>query len=313
MVGEDDHRDLVLLRQIECPDGGMEGISSGGWRQYRSGKLAVTGVDGKLIGADSNDVWFFELSEDVNDYRAVAEAGTRLELLASSTLERMIADAKTRSSPAYRLWNAEITKYKGRNYIFPRYFLPLRKTEDRRQKTEDGKEETEGGQPGVEGVPPSNRGQDARDTSEVAIDESDDVLTVPPEIIDRLEARRERPMTTPLRQIADHNDAPVGESESDARTYQRTADSIFVDRTGFLVEGIDGGFVFVPNALGRNVQKLTLRLLPCEILELTERRQSTELEPLRLKIAGILTEYKGEKYLLLQKAIRAYSHGNFGR
>jgi hypothetical protein len=48
-------------------------------------------------------------------------------------------------------------------------------------------------------------------------------------------------------------------------------------------------------------------------LELTERLQSADLEPLRFKIAGVLTTYKDEKYLLLQKAIRTYSHGNFGK
>ena len=257
--------------------------------------FSLAGVDGNLIGSDSNDVWFFELSEDVNDYRAVAKAGTRLQLLASSTLERMIADAKARSSPAYRLWNAEVTKYKGKNFLFPRYFLPLRRTEDGRQKTEDGSQTSD------------------PNTSEVAIDEPNDVLTVPPEIIERLKARRKRPSTTRLRQVMDSNDVPAGASGSDARSYQRGADSIFVDRTGFWVERDDDGLVFMPDALGRNVQRLALRLLPCEILELTERKQSSELEPLRFKIAGVLTEYKGKKYLLLQKATRTYSHGNFGR
>jgi len=264
--------------------------------------FALVGVDGKLVGADSNDVWFFELSEDVNDYRTVAKAGTRLELLASSTLERMVADAETRSSPAYRLWNAEVTRYKGRNFLFPRYFLPLRKTEDRRQKTEDGKEETED----------ESQISDPN-TSEVAVDEPNDVLAVPPEIIERLKARRKRPTTTRLRHVTDSNDVPGGASGSDARSYERGADSVFVDRTGFLVERDDDGLVFVPDALGRNVQGLALRLLPGEILELTERSQSFDLEPLRFKVAGILTEYQGEKYLLLHKATRAYSHGNFGR
>jgi hypothetical protein len=69
----------------------------------------------------------------------------------------------------------------------------------------------------------------------------------------------------------------------------------------------------VPDALGRNVQRLSFRLLPCEILELTERMQSADLEPLRFKIAGILTTYGDERYLLLQKATRTYNHGNFGR
>ena len=31
----------------------------------------LTAVDGTLVGPDSNDVWFFELSTDVNDSTAV--------------------------------------------------------------------------------------------------------------------------------------------------------------------------------------------------------------------------------------------------
>ena len=271
--------------------------------------FALTGVDGMLIGSDSNDLWFFELNEDVNDYRVVAKAGTRLELLPSSTLERMIANARKRSTPTYRLWNAEVTRYKGRNFIFPRYFLPLRepedgkpKTDDKAQKTEDRKEDAES----KPEIPDPN-------TSEIAVDEPNDVLTVPPEIIDRLKARRERPTTTSLRQITDSNEIPADETTSDTPSYTQGVDSVFVDRTAFLVKQDDGKLVFVPDALGRNVQGLSLRLLPCEILELTERMQAAEIEPVRFKIAGILTTYKNEKYLLLQKAIRTYSHGNFGR
>jgi hypothetical protein len=86
-----------------------------------------------------------------------------------------------------------------------------------------------------------------------------------------------------------------------------------VDKTGFLVEQDDRRFVFLPDALGRNVQKLSLYLLPCAVLELTELEQSAEPEKVRFKVAGIMTKYKGENYLLLEKAIRTYSHGNFGR
>ena len=240
-----------------------------------------TSVDGKLIGSDSNDVWYFELNEDMNDYRAEVKAGTRLELLPSSTLEKMIADAKTRSKPAYRLWNAEV--------IFPKYFLPLREPEDESQKTEVGFQ-----------ISDSN-------TSEIAVSEPNDVLTVPPEILERLKNRRQRPATTSLRQIMDSNEVPA------AQVYKRGADSVFVDRTAFLVEQADGELVFVPDGLGRNIQKLSLRLLPCEVLELTERERSAQLEPVRFKIAGILTKYKGRQYLLLQKATRTYSYGNFGR
>ena len=262
--------------------------------------FSLAGVDGKLIGSDSNGAWFLELSEDVNDDRALAKAGMKLELLPSSTLEKMIADAKTRSAPTYRLWNAEVTKYKGRNFIFPRYFLPL--AEAKRPASEASP------QPGEpEQGPPTDTAPELEREPEVAIDEPNDILAMPPEIIKRLKARREGRTTTSLRQIADSNELPA------ARRYARGVDSVFVDRTAFLVKQDDGGFAFVPDALGRNVQQLSLRLLPCEVLELAERRRSVELEPLRFKIAGIMTKYNGKTYLLLQKAARAYGHGNFGR
>ena len=60
--------------------------------------------------------------------RTVIKAGTRLELLPSSALERMTADRKTRTTATYRLWNGRVTKYKGRNYIFPNFFLYIRIT-----------------------------------------------------------------------------------------------------------------------------------------------------------------------------------------
>ena len=80
-----------------------------------------------------------------------------------------------------------------------------------------------------------------------------------------------------------------------------------------MVEQDEGRFKFVPDALGRNVQKLSLHLLPCAALELTELKKAAEPETVRFKIAGIMTKYKGDNYLLLERAKRTYSHGNFGR
>ncbi len=92
-----------------------------------------------------------------------------------------------------------------------------------------------------------------------------------------------------------------------------STNSVLVDRIGFLINQDDDQLIFVPDALGRNIQKLSLHLLPCAALELTELKQAAEPEMVRFKIAGIMTKYKGINYLLLEKATRAYSHGNFGR
>ncbi|MHC4426431.1 MAG: hypothetical protein ACYSYV_10080 [Planctomycetota bacterium] len=274
--------------------------------------FVLKGVDGKLVGPDSNDVWFFEFSSDVNDYRAVVKAGTRLELLPSSALEKMTADAEMRSAVTYRLWDGRVTKYKGRNFIFPNYFLPLSKAKKPESKTsqepqQKQRESTE--------TPP---GQERKRGP--ALDDPNDVLAIPQEIMEKLKARRERIADSGQR-IADSNRVPVDElqltSEKgkflNAKRYTQSADSILADRTAFLVGQGDGRLVFVPDALGRNVQQASLRLLPCQALELTEQKQSAEPEPARFKIAGIMTKYKGKDYLLLQRATQAYSHGNFGR
>jgi hypothetical protein len=252
--------------------------------------FVMMGADGKLIGPDSNDVRFFELASDVNDYRAVIKAGTRLELLPSSTLEKMSADKKMRTTSAYRLWNSRVTRYKGRNFIFPGYFMPLSKA---------GKTEPEQLQ-----EPQLNKQEPSRTQSVQDLNEPNDILAMPKEIVEKLRARR--PDTR----------YPILDARQESRVRNKASggpDLVFVDRTGFLIRQDDGLLVFVPDALGRNVQKLSLHLLPCAILELAELKQAAEPEVMRFKIAGIMTKYKGDNYLLLEKATLAYSHGNFGR
>jgi hypothetical protein len=273
---------------------------------------------------DSNDVWLFELSSDVNDFGprrpdgnsapstgsgqtpsgSILKAGTRLELLRSSTLERMaadtakisnlkfeISDSSRRAGPAYLL-NGRVTKYKGRNFIFPDYFLPLR-PEKAKPEVRDANV-------------PASRWM-------MAIDEPNEAVALPPGFIEKLRARREKEtgaadvqMNEPQRPAADGNAAG-------ATPYTRNLDSILVERTGFLVQRPQGGLVFSLDALGRNIQHEAMRLLPCEALEAAEREQSARPDPMRFRIGGIVTTYKGGSYLLLQKAIRIYSHGNFGR
>jgi hypothetical protein len=278
----------------------------------------LRGVDGKLLPAallgkseavgDSNTPirpdpnldwcrsgWFFEFGSDVNDYRDRASAGTKLELLPSSALEKMIVDVNEHSAAAYRLWGWT-TKYKGRNFIFPSHFLSLGKIDRPQSQTAQKPEQKE-------------RSPSAKESKrQPAVSEPNDVLAIPREIMEKLKAGRivspERLRRTPK--------AKKGVGDSAAKT-ELEQDSILADRTAFLVKQDDGRLVFVLDAFGRNVRPVSLRLLPCEVLELAEQRQSVVPEPVRFKIAGIITKYKGKNYLLLQKATRAYSHQNFDR
>jgi hypothetical protein len=93
---------------------------------------------------------------------------------------------------------------------------------------------------------------------------------------------------------------------------QLKQDTIFANRVGFVIEK-DGRYEFQPDGLGRGVEKFTIELLPCQALEQALQQVRGEPNPVRFNVAGILTKYKDGQYLLLQKATRVYSYGNFGR
>ena len=90
------------------------------------------------------------------------------------------------------------------------------------------------------------------------------------------------------------------------------SDAILADRTGFLRKD-EKGFYFDFDALGRNIDSLSLPLLNCEVLENIAGQQNLSTMPLRFKISAIVTGFKGKNYMLLQRATRAYNHGNFAR
>jgi len=90
------------------------------------------------------------------------------------------------------------------------------------------------------------------------------------------------------------------------------SDGIISDRTGFLRQ--DGNdFYFDFDALGRNIDSLSLPLLRCQAIENMAGQQSLSTIPMRFKISAIVTGCKGKNYMLLQRATRAYNHGNFAR
>ena len=248
--------------------------------------FVLGGVDGKLIGGDSNDVfqgiseagftvperWFFEFDSDVSDEISIVKAGTAIELLPSSALERLTSEVEKNSEASSRLWG-RVTEYNGRNFIFGFYFLPLSEVKP----------------------PELQEAQEQRQTGRrPAINEPNDALAVPQEIIEKLTSRR------------------IIRTEQLRKGLELKQDSILADRTGLLVRQGDGQFVFVLDALGRGIQQISFRLLPCETLERAWRVRSAEAEQVRFKIAGIVTRYKGNHYLLLQRAIRVYSYENFG-
>ncbi len=260
----------------------------------------LRGVDGKLTEPDSNDARFFEFELAVSsatgtDGTGRASIGVKLELLPSSVLERMIADANAGSATGYRLW-ARVTKYKGRNFIFPIKFLPLSEAIETPPATsQPSQTETQATQ------------QEAEEPNPLGDALRHDELGIPKEILEKLKTGTSSP-STGLEQPERLVRAITG------RPTQVKQNFMLVNRAGFLVKQADGGMVFSLNAFGQSAGSTggTIRLLPCQALEVTEQKQSFAPGMIRFIIAGIVTEYKGEQFLLLHRAIRAYNHGNFG-
>lgn len=237
--------------------------------------FGLMGVDGKLASENGTDKWFFEFETNVSNRLGRISAGTRLEVLPSSALEKMIANLQQHPDVSYRLWG-KVTRYGWTNYIFADYFLPVSEISSQKPTTTQ--------EPQQESA--------TADKVEIKINEPNDELAMPEEIIARLQSRK------------------IIRVEQLSKGLKLKQDSILADRTGF-IRGSERELVFAFDALGRNIDTIQLQLLPCRVLEWAHGRQVAGAEDVRFKVAGIVTEYKGQYYLLLQRAIRVYSYGNF--
>jgi hypothetical protein len=109
--------------------------------------------------------------------------------------------------------------------------------------------------------------------------------------------------------------AEATEPNSPAAQPMETGDAMIVDRYGVMtLSGAEGSWTFRFDGLGQSVGLISFRLLPCQVLEgmETERRPS-DLSPIRYRIAGVLTKFKGQYYILPSRVIRAYNNGNFAQ
>ena len=164
-------------------------------------------------------------------------------------------------------------KHFDKNYLFPFFFIPMSYTQS--PQISDDKDEVD---PGTE------------PKEEEPAEES----IIPADVMKKLKPKRV---------------INLGELK---KVVDKQADVTLVDRTGFVVAG-DDGKVFALDSLGRNVEDMQFRLLPCESLQYTESKLANRAGRQKFRVAGIATKYKDEYYMLLHRSIRTYSHGNFSR
>jgi len=257
--------------------------------------IVLKSTVGKLVASDSNDgQWFLELSDPITDNGLVIESGKKIELLPSSSLELLIESAKTHLPATFQLLNVKVTKYKGKNYLFPSVFVPVHPVSETKSSEIAGSDESAN--------EPENQGYD-----------SNDIMSLPPEILEQFKKVQDEVEKTGQR-IPDSNFVTIENVQQELeRKRKLNLDTILLEKNAIFVKNDKEGPKFSLDTIGRNIDSTSLDLLPCEVLEQTESIQSASPETLRFKISGIVTKYKGKEYLLLYKATQIYSYGNFAK
>ncbi|MCH7917850.1 MAG: hypothetical protein IIC50_07670 [Planctomycetes bacterium] len=102
------------------------------------------------------------------------------------------------------------------------------------------------------------------------------------------------------------------ERPSVASAKARKPNTLMLDRVGYLVQR-EGHLTFTLDGLGLQLQTRQLSLLPCRLLTRMQKEQRASLTPVHFRIAGLITEYQGHDYLMVQRAAQVHDYGNFGR
>ena len=90
------------------------------------------------------------------------------------------------------------------------------------------------------------------------------------------------------------------------------ANKILINRLGYVKRQKEKK-EFVFDGLGYSSADAPIQVLPCAALERIEILQDLGVGPYRFSIAGLTTTFRGQPYIYLQRALRVFSHGNFGQ
>ena len=197
-----------------------------------------------------------------------------LPMLPCSVLEQMTQLAGQENQLHIRLW-AVFTEYKGKNHLFSVYFLPIGETP---APTENPQEQS-----------PAEEKPEAKPAAEK---KSDSII---PEDI--------------LKQIRSTQTPDLKKFEQIARV---SGDMNMIGRTGYL-QMRNGVRVFHPDGFGRNINQRSFVLLPNKMRADAEERMNLTPGKQRYTVSGLITTYKGQNYMLLRRAQRTFSNGNFTR
>lgn len=233
----------------------------------------LDGLTGLIQQDADSQIWQFLCQQPIADRRGTIPAGQSLQLLPSSTLAQLIKLYRSDPECKVRLW-AVATEFKGTNYWFAIYFLPLKDNADQNGDTSQ-----------VFDIPapqePSQKAQNLR---------KDAVL--PSEIMKMIQHQ-------PMPNLRKLDLAPSVANDQN-----------FINRTG-IVEMEDGKYYFRAEGFGQAVSQGRFEILPSRTLQEMGKPMPSLSSIRRYRVSGVLTEFDGKVYLLIRQAIRTFSHGNF--
>ena len=234
----------------------------------------IVAEPGFLTKEPTSDEWSFTPDKSIElGEKITFPAGCALPLLPCSVLEQMTGLAGRENQLRVEL-SALFTEYKHKNYLFSVYFLPIR--DGVAQPTpEETKEATE----------------KVAEEKPAGEEPSEDSI-IPAEILQQIKANKS-PDLKKFMQIA-----------------EVTGDTNLIGRAGYLSENKDIS-VFQPDAFGLKVNDKEFTLLPNSLLADAEKELAKMPGLQRFSVSGLVTTYKGQTYMLLRRANRTYTHGNF--
>jgi len=278
--------------------------------------LPNSGVEGLVIKAKGKEKWVFAPFEDITDGRVRVLKGWAIELLPSSTLGKIVGmmneGGKRTTTMEVKLWgkvsrysNVTSTKrlYAGkdiqedevytRNYIFPMNFIPITTIKDITGK-KPAKDITAAPEDPNSIIP-----QEAKDIIKPANKKTDEPKKktdsiLPEDVMNKFKLERVENLAKWKKNTKIKKDASL------------------INRSGFITQG-EKYKIFSIDAMGRKVNDTKIKLLPCETLQRTERDIVTSPGRNRYQVSGTITIFNGELYMLLQRSVKTYNHGNFAR
>jgi hypothetical protein len=231
----------------------------------------IDGVEGLLKKQADGDLWLFIPDEPIVITDKITVPAGTPLEMLPCSVLEQMVTLANEEDQLHIELSALFTRYKRGHYLFSVFFMPIK-----------------------DAAPTQEPASEAEDI-EAEKDEpkpEEPASIIPTEILKQMKANK-APDLKKFQQIA-----------------EVTGDIHLIGRAGFLSK-TNGSYSFSPDAFGRKIDSSEFLLLPNGMLARAEIQMAREPGRERYNVSGLVTEYKGKTYMLLRRASRTYTNGNF--